>query len=390
MSTLKQMITSLSDLLAVQNKDQLHEIRRFLNVPGASQLNKGGLVNALSAYMITHAISHVERLDQKRYSMLKQVMNAPELALPFSKLEHNEEFDAIYFQQYGFLFMIGDDIVMPREIREELLQVDEKQLKAIFARNEEWIQLTQGLLYYYGSLHISELAGKVEHYSSNKPIQLTDYMNVISDLELYDYSVKLRGDRFSHYLVDDPEHIRMEHEMRPTVDFYPVTKAQLLRASEDGYVERHEGYRRFVAFLRANWQMDEEEADLMAAELVDHIRQGVMPTELISILEEQLEFTDQAQIERLINVVVDLYHKTRQWELKGYSPEELRAKSGEPPQPPQPQYPFAAPLNNVMNTAPQQPGKTGVVYDFQTKSKVGRNDPCPCGSGKKFKKCCGG
>ncbi|WP_232305550.1 SEC-C metal-binding domain-containing protein [Gilvimarinus polysaccharolyticus] len=21
--------------------------------------------------------------------------------------------------------------------------------------------------------------------------------------------------------------------------------------------------------------------------------------------------------------------------------------------------------------------------------KVGRNDPCPCGNGKKFKKCCG-
>jgi uncharacterized protein len=25
----------------------------------------------------------------------------------------------------------------------------------------------------------------------------------------------------------------------------------------------------------------------------------------------------------------------------------------------------------------------------QTSSKIGRNDPCPCGSGKKFKKCCG-
>ena len=24
-----------------------------------------------------------------------------------------------------------------------------------------------------------------------------------------------------------------------------------------------------------------------------------------------------------------------------------------------------------------------------TRKKVGRNDPCPCGSGKKFKKCCG-
>ena len=25
----------------------------------------------------------------------------------------------------------------------------------------------------------------------------------------------------------------------------------------------------------------------------------------------------------------------------------------------------------------------------RNKPKVGRNDPCPCGSGKKYKKCCG-
>ncbi len=23
-------------------------------------------------------------------------------------------------------------------------------------------------------------------------------------------------------------------------------------------------------------------------------------------------------------------------------------------------------------------------------TKIGRNEPCPCGSGKKYKKCCGG
>jgi len=27
--------------------------------------------------------------------------------------------------------------------------------------------------------------------------------------------------------------------------------------------------------------------------------------------------------------------------------------------------------------------------EFPQHAKVGRNDPCPCGSGKKFKKCCG-
>ncbi|MDE0519675.1 MAG: SEC-C metal-binding domain-containing protein, partial [Candidatus Dadabacteria bacterium] len=25
----------------------------------------------------------------------------------------------------------------------------------------------------------------------------------------------------------------------------------------------------------------------------------------------------------------------------------------------------------------------------RTQKKVGRNDPCPCGSGKKYKRCCG-
>lgn len=36
-------------------------------------------------------------------------------------------------------------------------------------------------------------------------------------------------------------------------------------------------------------------------------------------------------------------------------------------------------VDGVMNPRPQQ----------RVVDKVGRNDPCPCGSGKKFKKCCG-
>ena len=31
----------------------------------------------------------------------------------------------------------------------------------------------------------------------------------------------------------------------------------------------------------------------------------------------------------------------------------------------------------------------GGVQQRRVGDKVGRNDPCPCGSGKKYKKCCG-
>ncbi len=34
-------------------------------------------------------------------------------------------------------------------------------------------------------------------------------------------------------------------------------------------------------------------------------------------------------------------------------------------------------------------GNTGEVLPSHSAPKTGRNDPCPCGSGRKFKKCCG-
>jgi uncharacterized protein YecA (UPF0149 family) len=33
--------------------------------------------------------------------------------------------------------------------------------------------------------------------------------------------------------------------------------------------------------------------------------------------------------------------------------------------------------------------KANQVVVMGSKEKIGRNDPCPCGSGKKYKKCCG-
>ncbi|MGA2646654.1 MAG: SEC-C metal-binding domain-containing protein [Candidatus Sulfotelmatobacter sp.] len=32
--------------------------------------------------------------------------------------------------------------------------------------------------------------------------------------------------------------------------------------------------------------------------------------------------------------------------------------------------------------------KSGDPINRRTAPKFGRNDPCPCGSGKKYKKCC--
>ncbi|OLS38933.1 hypothetical protein BTR22_04625 [Alkalihalophilus pseudofirmus] len=71
----------------------------------------------------------------------------------------------------------------------------------------------------------------------------------------------------------------------------------------------------------------------------------------------------------MADLIVHLNNHTRQWPNKGYGPIELRKKH-----------------EVESKSAPKQPSN---VFIFETKQKIGRNDPCPRGSGKKFKKCCG-
>jgi SWIM/SEC-C metal-binding protein len=47
----------------------------------------------------------------------------------------------------------------------------------------------------------------------------------------------------------------------------------------------------------------------------------------------------------------------------------------------------------IMSDEPEDIADLEILLNWpepkQTEKKVGRNDPCPCGSGKKYKKCCG-
>jgi preprotein translocase subunit SecA len=91
---------------------------------------------------------------------------------------------------------------------------------------------------------------------------------------------------------------------------------------------------------------------------------------------EQLEREEEQRRERL-NRALQMQH------AEAASLSQLGAAGEEPPQVPppgarQPQQPMPRP---PVQAPPQQPVRAA--------PKVGRNQPCPCGSGKKFKNCHG-
>lgn len=46
-------------------------------------------------------------------------------------------------------------------------------------------------------------------------------------------------------------------------------------------------------------------------------------------------------------------------------------------------------VTNIVTSGPLEAGSIALQTKPVTAKKIGRNDPCPCGSGKKYKKCCG-
>lgn len=88
-------------------------------------------------------------------------------------------------------------------------------------------------------------------------------------------------------------------------------------------------------------------------------------SELDSILEiYDVEFDCENHFMEFINLVINAKNATRIWDNKGYSPNEL---------------------DELINKKDEG---FSTRFPVINKKQVGRNDPCPCGSGKKYKKCC--
>ena len=77
------------------------------------------------------------------------------------------------------------------------------------------------------------------------------------------------------------------------------------------------------------------------------------------------------------------------WQLKGHTPTEAMAMLNKESQAGR----TSARRTQYMSGRPVSPmdfiGDIGVTMPIIAEKKPGRNDPCPCGSGKKYKNCCG-
>lgn len=355
---------TLADHLAALTKNELADIRAIWDIRGASTLKKQELADVLAQKIPALLANKIRFFDETRYKLVKQLADRG----GHQAAESLEPQQLDYFMDLGLIFSSTyqgqDTFVMPREIAAGFKRLYVPAFSGLIRRNTEWIQLSHGLLYYYGALTFIELESFVERYTGNKP-GISEYFEVLAesmrfDGRIYSYPVGLALSK-----VRDAEQLKKEHDSRKELAYCPFTKTQLLEAGEPGFVDRTPSYQTLVSFLCRHYTIPAEKADYLVEQCVYGIRLGHSPNDLFKFMQSMLEINDLDMVKSFMSHIITLHNHTRQWSIKGYSPNELSARK------------------NGADTPKAD------VISFSTGKRVGRNDPCPCGSGKKYKKCCG-
>jgi uncharacterized protein YecA (UPF0149 family) len=164
-----------------------------------------------------------------------------------------------------------------------------------------------------------------------------------------------------------------EHKRRPDIEYYPFTKKQLLKAGESGFVDLSPAMEKLIQFLLNHYDLTKQEIKELTEQLTMMIIKDGKPSALIEYLQSRFEFPSMEFVQQVFAHLVEVQNQTRMWVLKGYSPNELFEQEKKH-------------LKPLPNTSMRKSTRSNVI---EIKSQVGRNSPCPCGSGKKYKKCCG-
>lgn len=204
----------------------------------------------------------------------------------------------------------------------------------------------------------------IETYFQNPPQVLEDNFTEIYE----DYFVKdsiIENDRIDELMAE-----------KANKPYYIPEQEELLKYVEDSYFEKSTAYKKLYDYIKKNFYEGDDYKTQILTEDLQGICQFAFDMKLISacINNHEIIFDSQKQIQEVLQLVVDLSNNIRLWENNGHTPDELHKRYEKPNLRPLPEKPFGFTESKVI--------------DFIPRKKVGRNDPCPCGSGKKYKNCC--
>lgn len=174
------------------------------------------------------------------------------------------------------------------------------------------------------------------------------------------------------YIFDKFKETLREKANKP---FYIPSKEKLLKYSDMNYFEKSEYYFTLQDLLKKELQNEpEEDLDGLLMDIHYECTNNLdIPAVIEQIQRRGMILDDEKKLFDLTKLLINFANNTRSWSNNGFTPSEINEME----------------KLNISETSNNTEEMNLLIDELVLKIKnIGRNDPCPCGSGKKYKKCC--
>ncbi|MBB6623514.1 SEC-C domain-containing protein [Clostridium gasigenes] len=353
--SLKCKVTNdLETILKSNTNDYIKDILDNLQITYKSSDKKEILINKFKESYKGSIKEVFKYIDNTCYEDLKLVLKNKGI-INSEKAKNIESI--IFLERMGIIYHSSYEnnnfcISVPKEVLELIEEINSKDI----AKNDEIVKLFKGMIYYYGVIALEQFINRLpKEVNIDKELEEIDkILKIASQISMdYDY---INGLGINEYIDDAIELIEMiDKETVNNDDFKVLTKTELLRSFKTEYIGDHSIYKPLIKVITDNYNTTTEMLDKLRETIYLCCQLESDENKLIEFLFDTLEETELIKNE-IIQSACKVYNKIPLWKYRGY-------------------------------TKAEKQNANRVNWE---EVKIGRNDICNCGSGKKYKKCCGG
>ncbi|MNW43291.1 hypothetical protein D3C74_204870 [compost metagenome] len=363
----------LADILPSLTKTRLAALASVYNISGRSKMKKEELIAAVQAGMEDSETLQAAFLNSrpKEWELFGSLLDGsyqPSNATPFGYY--------YYFLDRGLLFTFFENnqlyLVIPDEVKSAIRKLDQPSFRKALQRSHQLYNYLMSAINLYGIIAPAKLVEIINAQNGGESISEEELLQQLdSFLQRTDQYFELRKGYIASLDMEDKEFEDLVDKVQGKPNFVP-DQQELFKYADHDYFEITPQLTALREFITKEFRLDPESAEY----LVDDIQLSCsMEASLQDLLYEferrDLDFTSQQQAQQTVALITDVYDHTRMWSNAGHTLDELRQ------------------MQEMSGNQPATPSIRGHIVQQVRSNKIGRNEPCPCGSGLKYKKCCG-
>lgn len=355
---------TIEAVLAEASAVKLKELAKNYYVKGYSKMNKPALVQAVSAAL--REPGRMEELlyiiDQPAFLLFRRAAKSREPV----KVKKALPEQCSLLEDLGYLVYDASQedliVTVPTEISKVFHQLEREGFTERKARYDLLDSYAMAAVHLYGAISQPDLVDIFNRQNSQPTTEEELFPALLRHV-----AVGAPYCFWEEYIVcgefeeNDFEDVRDLLRQCGGKPRYIPEKDELLRYADWSYYEHTPQMEALTAFLMDEGHQPRRDAEEIAGEIQYACVVEAGMEQIFDILSDYDMELDGSAVGAFAKVMMSVKNNTRLWANKGHTPNELAAL-----------YYRGAP-----------------TADGTGRKKIGRNDPCPCGSGKKFKKCCG-